>query len=67
MLTLGINPEEYETVFSLKKMDLYIGLNRDTDPALVTALQRALDKMKQPVGGRKSRLEQIVDKYLVEE
>lgn len=67
MLTLGINPEEYETVFSLKEMDLYIGLHRDTDVALVTALQRALDKMKQPVGGGKSQFEQIVEKYLAEE
>ncbi len=67
MLTLGIDPEKYETVYSLKKMDLYIGLHKDTDALLVAALQHALDQMKQPVGDEKSKFEQIVEKYLTEE
>ena len=67
MLTLGINPEDYETVFSLKKMDLYIGLHKDTSATLVTALQVALDEMKQSEDGGMSRFEQIIGKYLTED
>ena len=64
MLTLGINPEDYETVFPLKKMDLYIGLHKDTSATLVAALQAALDGMKQPGDDGVSRFEKIVEKYL---
>ena len=66
MLTLGIDPEDYETVFSLKKMDLYIGLHKDTNETLVTALQIALDEMKQPGVDGVSEFDRIVRKYLAE-
>ena len=64
MLTLGINPEDYETVFSLKNMDLYIGLYKRTDETLITALQVALDELKQPEDDGVSRFERIIKKYL---
>ena len=64
MLTLGINPEDYETVFSLKNMDLYIGLYKRTDGTLITALQVALDELKQPGDDGVSRFERIIEKYL---
>ncbi len=67
MLTLGMNPEDYETVFSLKKMDLYIGLHKDTSATLVTALQVALDELKQPGDDGKSSFEHIVERYLTED
>ncbi len=66
MLTLGIDPEDYETVFSLKKVDLYIGLYKGTNETLITALQAALDELKQPEDDGVSRFERIVEKYLTE-
>ncbi len=66
MLTLGMNPEDYETVFLLKNMDLYIGLHKDTNMTLVTELQAALDKMKRPGVDGVSDFDRIVRKYLTE-
>ncbi len=64
MVTLGINPEDYETVFSLKKMDLYIGLHKNTESTLVAALQAALDELKRPGPDGVSPFDHIVRKYL---
>ncbi|MCD6186614.1 MAG: ABC transporter substrate-binding protein [Desulfuromusa sp.] len=66
MLTLGIDPEDYENVFSFKKVDLYIGLHKDTSVALVTELQVALDEMKRPGIDGISEFDRIVRKYLTE-
>ena len=64
MLTLGMNPEDYETVFALKNMDLYIALHKDTDVTIVASLQAALDRMKQPGSNEVSEFDRIVGKYL---
>ena len=64
MLNLGMNPDDYEIVFTLKKKDLYIALHKDTDSTLVASLQAALDRMKQPGNDGISPFEHIVSKYL---
>jgi polar amino acid transport system substrate-binding protein len=47
MRRLGYNPDDYEMVFVMKELPLYIVVNRFTDDAVVEALQHALDDMKQ--------------------
>ncbi|WP_321369889.1 transporter substrate-binding domain-containing protein [uncultured Desulfuromusa sp.] len=64
MLRLGINPDEYETVFVLKNLELYLALHRQTDHQLVQSLQKSLDKMKIPDADGLSLFDRIVGKYL---
>lgn len=44
--TAGVDPENFEEVFPLKKVDLYIALSRGTDPGTVAAWLRAFEDMK---------------------
>jgi len=63
MLNLGLDPEAYETVYALKQADLYLALHKDTDPMLVTALQTALEQMKQPGNNGVSEFERITGTF----
>ena len=64
MLEQGIDPKEYETVYLLKRANLYLALHRDSDPQLVGKLQDALDRLKQPGPDGLSVYERLVRKYL---
>lgn len=64
MAKLGIDKNKYETVYTLKKVNLYIALHKDTDPELVKRLQTALDQLKQPGADGLSPFDAIVKKYL---
>lgn len=64
MLQLGIDPDDYETVFMLKKPKLYLALHKDTERNLVNKLQASLDEMKQPGVDGLSLFDRIVGKYL---
>jgi polar amino acid transport system substrate-binding protein len=44
--TLGINPDNYQSIYSLGKKDLYLALNPKTDPKAIEALKEALAKIK---------------------
>lgn len=64
MARLGINPGDYETVFVLKKLDLYLALHLETDRRLVNRLQESLDEMRMPDSAGLALFDRIVGKYL---
>lgn len=64
MARIGINPDDYETVFVLKKLELYLALHHETDRRLVNRLQESLDEMKMPGATGLALFDQIVGKYL---
>ena len=56
---LGFNPDDYETVYSLKKADYYYAFNQKTDAKIVARLQKEFDRLRQ-IG----RVETITKEYL---
>lgn len=64
MIKLGINPDDYEVVFSLKGARLYFAFNVKTDDLLIEAMNRELLELKKPVGDGSSIFQDIVDRYL---
>lgn len=46
LLELGLNPLDYETVYVLKKSDLYFAFHKSTDDALIKMLNKTLSAMK---------------------
>ena len=54
----GFDPDEYEMVRVLSKTNLYILLNRQTDPDLVHRMQEAFDNMS------REHLEEIYERHL---
>ncbi len=56
---LGFDPEDYEVVYSLQKANYYFALNLETDPTLVTRLQKELDRLT-----ASGRLQTIIKGYL---
>lgn len=42
----GFNPDDFESVWTLSESDLYFAFNKDTDDALIAAMQKVLDEMK---------------------
>jgi polar amino acid transport system substrate-binding protein len=64
MAKLGIDVNEYETVYTLKQVGLYVAFHIDTDPELVKRLQKALDQLKHPGADGISQYDIIIEKYL---
>jgi polar amino acid transport system substrate-binding protein len=64
MIKLGIDPENYESVYTLKQAHLYYAFHKDTDEQLVQALNTTLQELHQPDASGTSSVERIVDKYL---
>ncbi len=63
MIKLGMDPDEYESVFTLSQADLYYAFHRDTDDQLIHALNTTLQEMKQPDSTGKSIVDRIIDSY----
>ena len=64
MMKLGIDPDEYEVVYTLKSAELYYAFNRDTDDRFIDRLNRELVELKKPVDNGSSIFQDIVDRYL---
>ncbi|MFV0347643.1 MAG: substrate-binding periplasmic protein [Halodesulfovibrio sp.] len=64
MRRLGYNPDDYEMVFVMKELPLYIVVNKTTDDAVVHKLQHALDAMKKRPSGGASRYDAILHTHL---
>jgi len=60
----GLNPGDYEVVHTLKTAQLHYAFHKDTDDALIAALNKALTELKQPGADGKSAFDKIVEKYL---
>lgn len=43
---MGLNPDDYESVWNLSRSELYYAFHKDVDDAVIEALQKALDEMK---------------------
>ncbi len=44
--SFGLNPNDYESVYTLSEAELYYALNLNEDPKIVTTLQQAIDKVR---------------------
>lgn len=65
MISLGLDPDEYESVYTLKEVGLYYAFHRNTDDQLIQALNRTLQEMKQPDDATgKSAVDRIIAGYL---
>ena len=64
MIKLGIDPDEYESVYTLKQAELYYTFHRDTDDQLIHALNRTLRELKQPDTTGKSGVDRIINSYM---
>jgi len=65
LMNVGMNPEQVTPVFELKHPALvgnYLALNKNTSLEVITALQKALDTMKQ-----EDQIDRIVDEFVAEE
>ena len=54
----GVNPDDYESVWVLNESSLYYAFHKDTDPALLEAMQKVLDEMKED-----GSYQELVGKY----
>ncbi len=66
MLKLGIDPDKYESVYTLKQADLYYAFHKDTDDELIRALNQTLQAMQQPDAAGTSEVDRIIGGYLKE-
>ncbi len=62
----GFNPHDYEVAYLLKQdIGAYFAFHNETDDAIITLFQGALDQMKlKKPGQTKSQLETIVNRYI---
>jgi polar amino acid transport system substrate-binding protein len=60
---LNLDPGDFEVVYRFEKVQLFLALNPQTDPRLVSRLQDALDKLKEAIPGEKSLFDRIYDQY----
>ncbi len=57
--SLGLNPDDFEPVYSLQSADYYFAFSRDTDDQVIATLQKELDRFK-----TNGRLQELTEKYL---
>lgn len=63
LIKRGKNLDDYEIVYTIKKVKFYMGVNLDTPKSVVQKLQKALDEIKKPDSSGKSKYDRIMDKY----
>ena len=64
ILTMGLNPEDYEVVHTLKKADLYYVFHKDTDKKFINDLNQVLKELKKADQNGKSEYDRILEFYL---
>lgn len=57
--SLGLSPGKFQTVYVLKKSQMYYSLNKKTSKAISSKLQKSLNKLK-----KKGVVKKIIKKYL---
>lgn len=57
------NLNDYEIVYTIKKVKFYMGVNLDTPKSTVEKLQKALKEVKKPDANGVSEYDKIIDKY----
>lgn len=63
MLQEGVDPNDFELVYEMRTVDLYIAFNKATDDALIAKLQTALEKLKTNKKNGMSAYDRIIFKY----
>ncbi len=63
MKQLGMNPENYETVYTFKSQPLYFAFHKDTDKQLIDELNTTLQEMKKPDSTGGSTVLRILNSY----
>lgn len=61
---IGVNPDDFEMVYVLKDLPLYLAFNKSVDDELVARLQVASEAMRKKDWRGRSRYETIMRKYL---
>lgn len=61
---LGMEPDEFEMVYVLRKLDLYVAFNKATDDALIGQAQDALETMKRRPSKGMPRYDSIMKRYM---
>ena len=64
MKEMGLNPNDYEVVYELKKVELYFAFHKDTDEKFIADLNQALEEMKKPGAEGKSEWNTISENYV---
>ena len=64
MRELGIDPNDYESVYTLKQADLYFAFHKDTDDEVINTLNTTLRRLQQPDSQGKSTVSRIIEGYL---
>ena len=64
MKVMGLDPTKYENVYFLKKIQLYFAYNKETDDAVIKALNAALKTLKTPDDSGTSFFDRTVSSYL---
>lgn len=64
MIDMGINPNDYEVVYTLKQTALYFAFHKDTDPDLIARLNAALQEFHAADANGKSAVDKLIETYL---
>ena len=64
MLSIGLDPNEYEVVYTLKRTALYFAFHKDTNLEFIARMNKALEDLKQMDSEGKSEFDAIVERYL---
>ncbi len=64
MVRMGMDPDNYESVYTLKRAFLYYAFHKDTDEHLIQALNTMLQELQQPDTSGTSSIDRIINKYL---
>lgn len=64
MRIMGLEPDEYEMVYVLKQLELYLAFSRSTPPAVIERLQQEMDRLREPGPDGTSEYERIVSHHL---
>jgi len=63
---VGLDPDDFEMVHVMNHLKLYVAFNKQTDDLVIGDLQKALEKMKTPKAGGKSRYDEIMAHYFAD-
>lgn len=61
---MGLNPNDYETVYVFKKVKLYYAFNKETDDATIELLNNGLQQLRKQDGAGNSPYRKILSLYL---
>jgi ABC-type amino acid transport substrate-binding protein len=64
MLRMGIDPDDYVSVYTLREVELYYAFHPDTDDGLIRALNRSMAELRRPGSDGRSEVDRITEAYL---